>query len=682
MKSITQEEAIIRIQKLRKEIDKLNYEYFVLDQSNVSEAVRDALKKELKYLEEIYPELISPDSPTQRVGSVLSGRFKKILHLTQKKSLQDAFSEEEIRDWSERIQKIVPGETIEYVAELKIDGLNMTLHYEKGSLKRGITRGNGIEGEDVTHTIRTVESIPLKLNQTIDLEISGEVYLSKKSFEDMNTTLKDEERFANPRNAAAGTIRQLDPKIASERNLEAFFYEIGQNSLSASCKTQQEVLKTIQWLGLPVNKNFVHKKTIDEMIEWYKKWHEKRDELPYEIDGIVIKVNDLSQQKKMGFTAKFPRFALACKFPALQSTSVVLDIIVQVGRTGVLTPVAVLKPTLVAGSIISRATLHNQDEIDRLDVRIGDTVVIQKAGDVIPEVDQVLKEMRTGDERSFHVPDVCPICGGKVVRVEGEVAHRCSNKTCFAVTREKFIHFVSRSALNIIGFGEKIIDELMEKGFIQDVADIFTLEASDFFTLSHCKEKKTENLIKSIESSKNVTLARFLFGLGIRYAGEQTSEILARHFELKVGEKTSEKTLENIFEKAKDTTLEELISIDGVGEKVAHSVFEWIHDEKTRELFYKLSKVGVTLQFSKKGEVIHSAFTDKTFVLTGTLESMSREEAKKEIRKRGGKVVGQVTGQADYVICGKNPGSKMSKAKFLNIRVLDEKEFLNMIERS
>ncbi|MBI2463751.1 NAD-dependent DNA ligase LigA [Candidatus Peregrinibacteria bacterium] len=681
MKSITKEESLIRVQKLRKEIHKLNYEYFVLDQSNVSEAVRDALKKELKELEEAYPEFITPDSPTQRVGSALSGRFKKISHLTPKKSLQDAFSEKEIRDWSERIQKLAPDETIEYVCELKIDGLNMTLHYDYGRLVRGLTRGNGIEGENVTHTIRTVESIPLTLNQPVDLEISGEVYLSKKSFERMNETLKDEEHFANPRNAAAGTIRQLDPKIAAERNLQAFFYEIGKNNLTASCKTQEEVLETIQSLGLPVNKNFVHKKTIDEVIEWYKKWHEKRDELPYEIDGIVIKVNDLNQQKKMGFTAKFPRFALACKFPALQSTSVVEDIIVQVGRTGVLTPVAVLRPTLVAGSVISRATLHNQDEIERLDVRIGDTVIIQKAGDVIPEVDQVLKEMRVGDERMFRMPDMCPICGGKVVRIEGEAAHRCANKKCFAVEREKIIHFVSRPALNIIGFGEKIIDELMEKSFIQDVADIFTLKADDFLTLPHCKEKKTENLIAAIESSKNVTFAKLLFGLGIRYIGEQTSGILARYFESKeyLLKMPQEKTLENIFKKAEKTTLEELIAIDGVGEKVAQSVFEWIHDKKTKELIQKLSKVGVKIYFSKRTKVIHSAFTDKTFVLTGTLASMSREKAKEEIRKRGGKVISQVTKQTNFLICGTEPGSKFDHAKSLKIPILEEKDFLEML---
>lgn len=668
-KPMTKPEAKTRIEKLREQINKLNYDYFVLDTSTVSEAVRDALKKELKALEEKYPDLITPDSPTQRVGSVLSRKFQKVKHLTPKKSLQDAFSFEELREWAERIQKLVPHEKISYIAELKIDGLNITLHYEKGLLVRGLTRGNGVEGEDVTHSVRTIESIPLKLREPIDLEVSGEVYLPKKSFEKVNKEQqeKGEEPFANPRNAAAGTIRQLDPKVAASRDLAALLYEIGNHKFHL--KTQKETLEFFQEIGLPVNKNFIHKESIEEIIHSCETWKEKRDTLPYEIDGIVIKVNDFEQQRRMGCTAKFPRFAIAYKFPAEEATSKILDIVVQVGRTGAITPVAVLQPTPVAGSIVSRATLHNEDEISRLDVRIGDTVVIQKAGDVIPAVVSVLKNLRDGKEHQFFMPKQCPMCGSKVIKEEGEAIARCSNRECFAVEREKIIHFVSKHALNIEGLGEKVIDALLQHDLIRDSSDIFILTKEDFLTLPLVKTKKAENLMQAIHTSKSVPLPRFLFALGIRYIGEQTCYELAQFFHAR--------SISDWYEKVKSFSLEELENMEGVGKKMAESLYKWLHDKKNHTFLERLEKRGVKIMNEKTAQ---SKLQGKNFVLTGSLSKFTRDEAKNIIRSLGGNVAGSVSSQTDFLVCGEEPGSKLDHAKKLNIPLLNEEDFVKMVE--
>ncbi|MBI5755249.1 NAD-dependent DNA ligase LigA [Candidatus Peregrinibacteria bacterium] len=675
--TITHQEAKVRIEKLRLEIEKLNYDYFVLDTSTVSEAVRDALKKELISLENQFPELITPDSPTQRVGSALSGRLAKVPHTTAKKSLQDVFSADEFREWAERIQKFVPGEKISYLCELKIDGLNITLHYKNGRLEKALTRGDGVTGEDVTHTVKTVESIPLRLSEAIDIEVSGEIYLPKKSFEKVNEEQKrlGLEPFANPRNAAAGTIRQLDPKIVAERHLAGFFYEIGKNNLKNPIETQDQTLKTLQHLGLPVNNFFVQfggYDGVEKIVHHMESWHEKRKNLPYEIDGIVIKVNDCDQQKKMGFTAKFPRYAVAYKFPAEQGTSRVLDIQVQVGRTGALTPVAHLAPTRVAGSVISRATLHNQDEIERLDVRIGDTVIIQKAGDVIPDVVSVLKNLRTGGERRFQMPAVCPMCGGKVVRLEGESAHRCTNKNCFAVQRENLIHFVSRSALNIEGVGEKIMDQLLENGLVRDPADIFALSAQDLTGLPFFQEKKIQNLLNAIFKAKQIPLAKFLFALGIRYLGEQTSADLARFFEEETASAQTFYQISDFLNETKKLSLEELENLDGVGEKVAGSFFSWIHDPKTEILLKKLETAGVKIIAKPQSA---GKLEGKSFVLTGTLAGMTRESAKAAIESAGGRVGSSVTAHTDYLVAGENPGSKYKKAKALGVKILEESEF-------
>jgi DNA ligase (NAD+) len=672
---MTKKEAEQRIGKLKEKIKELNYQYFVLDKSEFSEAVRDSLKVELKRLEDEYPEFVTPDSPTQRVGSVLSSKFAKVKHLTPKKSLQDAFSAEEVRDWYERISKIVPGDKIQYVCELKIDGLNVTLHYVEGRLERAITRGDGEEGEDITHTVRTIESVPLTLNQPVTIELSGEVYISKADFQKIieEQKRKGDEVFANPRNAAAGSVRQLDPRVAAERNLSAFFYELGKNDLEHPPRTQHETLELFQDLGLMVNKEYRHFGNIDDVLNFLEHWHKKREELPFEIDGIVIKVDDKEQQKTLGFTAKAPRYAIAYKFPAAQSTTKILDIHVQVGRTGALTPVAVLQPVKVAGSTISRATLHNEDEIERKDVRIGDTVIIQKAGDVIPEVVEVLKDLRTGHEHKFVFPKKCPVCGSKVVRLEGESVHRCTNPECFAQDRERFIHFAASFVMD--GLGEKIIDQLLENQLVDDPADIFTLTKEDFLSLSLFKDKRAENVLSSIEKAKIVPLDRLIVALGIRYVGEETAIELAHYLE---AEKHLERlTIPEIIQIGTSFTPEKLREIEGFGEKVAQEVAQWFHQEKNQKFLEKLGKVGVEIKSEET--IVEQKLKGKSFVVTGTLSGMSRDAAKEKIRQLGGKVQGSVGPKTDFLICGENPGSKFDKAKKLGVKIVEEEEFLKMI---
>jgi len=674
---MTKKEAKERIDKLKEKIKELNYQYFVLDKSEVSEAVRDSLKAELKKLEEENPEFITPDSPTQRVGSVLSERFGKVRHLTPKKSLTDAFSEEEVREWFERISKLVPPEKIHFVCELKIDGLNITLLYKDGKFERALTRGDGEEGEDVTHTIRTIESIPLELNKPVDLEVSGEVYIAKADFQKINDEQlrRGDEVFANPRNAAAGSVRQLDPSVTASRNLSAFFYELGKNNMEHPPRTQHEVLELFTELGLMVNKEYRHLGNIDDVLDFLKVWHEKRESLPYEIDGIVIKVDDKTQQKMMGFTAKAPRHSIAYKFPAAQSTTKILDIHVQVGRTGALTPVAVLQPVRVAGSTISRATLHNQDEMERKDIRIGDTVIIQKAGDVIPEVVEVLKDLRTGHEKKFNFPKHCPVCGAKVVRKEGESAHRCTNPDCFAQDRERFIHFVM--AFNIDGLGEKVVDQLLENQVVDDPADIFTLTKDDFLGLSLFKDKRAENVLAAIEKSKTVTLERLLLALGIRYVGEETAIELAHHIESE--RRHAHFTIPELVQIGTSFTPEKLKEIEGFGDIVAEETANWFHQEKNMAFLGKLDRVGVKIIAEYRGE---QKLQGKSFVVTGTLETMSRDEAKERIRQLGGKVQGAVSSKTNYVLCGEDPGSKYDKAKKLGVAIIDEKQFLEMVKET
>lgn len=668
-------EAEDRILKLREKIKELNYQYFVLDKSEVSEAVRDSLKEELKSLEAKFPELITPDSPTQRVGSVLSGKFEKVKHLTPKKSLQDAFSEEDVRQWAERITKLVADEPIQFVCELKIDGLNITVLYKKGKFARAVTRGDGIRGEDVTHTVRTIESVPLELKDEIDLEVSGEVYISKADFQKINEDQKRGglEEFANPRNAAAGTVRQLDPQVAASRNLSAFFYELGKNNLEHPPKTQMEVLEKFKELGLAVNREYQQFGNIDDVVNYLQSWHDKRRDLPFEVDGIVIKVNRKSQQKTMGFTAKAPRFAIAYKFPAEQATTKVLDIHVQVGRTGILTPVAILSPVRVAGSTISRATLHNEDEMKRKDIRIGDTVVIQKAGDVIPEVVSVLTDLRNGHEVRFEFPKKCPACDSRAVRQEGESAHRCVNPDCPAQDKERYIHFVE--AFNIDGLGVKIVEQLIEYQLVEDPADIFTLTKEDFLQLPLFKDKRADNVVNAVLAATRVLPERLLFGLGIRHVGAETAVLLAHYV---LGEtKHHPLTFAELIQIGSAMTVEKLTEIEGFGEKVAQSVAEWFHSEKNRQFLEKLEAVGV--EFIDEEGAGSQKLAGLTFVLTGTMENLGRDEAKKMIRIHGGKVSGSVSAKTDYVVAGDAPGSKYDKAEKLGVKIIGEKEFLEMV---
>ncbi|MFC1647790.1 NAD-dependent DNA ligase LigA [Patescibacteria group bacterium] len=699
-----------RIEKLREEIKKRNYEYFVLDKSNVSEAVRDSLKKELIELENHYPDLVDPDSPTQRVGSALSGKFAKVKHLTAKMSLQDAFSAEDVREWAERITKLVPGEKISFVCELKIDGLNITIHYKKGKYARALTRGNGVEGEDVTHTIKTIESIPLELNEPVDIEASGEVYLPKKSFEKINKEqeAKGEEPFANPRNAAAGTIRQLDPQVAANRNLDGLFYEIGQYSNKGDIKTQENILEEFVKLGLKANPEWKKCKTIDEVIKFCESWHDKRDKMPYEVDGIVIKVNSRDQHKKMGSTAKFPRFMIAYKFPAEQATSVVEDIQIQVGRTGALTPVAHLKPTLVAGSTISRATLHNEDEIAKKDVRIGDTVIIQKAGDVIPEVVEVMVNMRDGKEKKFKFPKECPVCDGGVERKEGEAAYRCINPKCSAKERQNFYHFVSKGAFNFDGLGVRVVDQLLDYNLVKDPADIFSLKVADLMNLPLFKEKRAVNVYEAVQEKKHTALEKFLFALGVRYMGEKSShdlgKFIVKHLvrkgpapKVKAPKKATvqaslfgeeEKavdvkdqiilTPEDLIATLESVSLEDLVNVEGIGDKVAGEVHEWFKKASSKRLLQKFHKAGLTLFMNKIKE--KKGVTGKSFVLTGTLGTITRSQAKQMILEAGGHVQSSVSSKTDYLVVGESPGSKLKKAQELGVEVMEEKEFVKMIK--
>lgn len=670
-------EALIRINKLRQKINDLNYKYFVLDETEVEESVRDALKKELIELENAYPEFVTPDSPTQRVGSALSGRFRKIKHKTPKKSLADVFSFEEITEWQTRISKLV-SDPIEFVTELKIDGLNITLQYEKGELITAVTRGNGVEGEDVTHTVKTIESIPLKLREQVDIEVSGEVFMPKESFQKLNELQHKNglPLFANPRNAAAGSVRQLDPSVSAARNLEMFFYSIDKNSLG-EISSQEETLQTFQNLGLKICSHYKKCKNIGEVIDFCEYWQKHRDDLPFEIDGVVIKVNSFDQQKKMGYTAKAPRYAVAYKFPAIQTTSRILDIILQVGRTGAITPVAIMTPTLVAGSTVSRATLHNEDEIRKKDIRIGDTVIIQKAGDIIPEVVEVLKDLRTGAEIKFEFPKKCPVCESPIEKAEGEAAYRCTNKNCYAIEREQMIHFVSKKGFDIEGFGEKVVIQLLDEGLIQEPPDIFYLQEGDLLTLDLFKEKRAKNLLSAIEKSKNIPLDRFLFSLGIRYLGEQGSYDFAKYLINHFQGDNKNFCITDLLELMNQITLEDIMQIDGVGEKSGQSIYSYFHEQKTTILLEKLQQAGVKLQ--AENLIQTGSLSGKSFVLTGTLSTMTRDQAKQLIKSKGGKVHSSITKDTDYLIAGTSAGSKLKKAQELGVEVMDEVTFTTIL---
>ncbi len=677
-----------RIEKLKQKISELNYQYFILDKSEVSEAVRDSLKLELKQLEERFPEYITSDSPTQRVGAPLSGKFAKIAHITPKKSLSDVFSFEEIQDWEEKIVKLLPVDVHpHYLCELKIDGLNITLRYEKGLLIKALTRGDGVMGEDVTHAIKTIESIPLRLPSEIDLEVSGEVYISRADFKRVNDeqVARGEEPFENPRNTAAGTVRQLDPSVTAARKLSMYFYQIDQTNMEAAPRRQQDVLERLMDLGLPVCTKFRYCEKLSDVQKFLQEAEEMRDGLAYDIDGVVIKVNEKSQQQILGFTAKTPRYAVAYKFPAEQSTTRVLDIHVQVGRTGALTPVAVLSPVRVAGSTISRATLHNEDEMKRKDVRIGDTVIIQKAGDVIPEIVQVLKDLRNGSEKEFLFPTHCPVCDSKVERKEGESAVRCTNPDCFAQDRERFIHFAT--VMNIDGLGEKVIDMLLEAQLIDELPDIFGLTRNDLLLLPLFKDRRTDKLIEAVNSVKVVSLERFLFALGIRQIGEETAIALAEFLKdeqmSKIHDSEEHKgilTITDLLLLTQELNREKLETVEGFGAKVSQEILEWFKAEKNQNLLKKLEEAGV--HFTEEDKPFSLKFKGMSFVVTGTLHNLSRDQAKERIRQNGGKVANAVTSKTTYLVQGESEkaSTKEKSAQKLGVKIVNEEQFLKMIE--
>ncbi len=662
-----------RLKKLKETIEKYRFSYHVLDKDEVSPEALDSLKDELSKIEGEYPELITLDSPSQRVAGAPLPEFKKVPHKVAQWSFNDAFTEEDIVNFDERIKRMLRQELGEdekinptYSAELKIDGLKIVLDYVDGLLQNAATRGDGKVGEDVTMNVRTIESVPLRLTQNIDVIVEGEVWMGKKGLANLNKerARAGEDVFANPRNVAAGSIRQLDPAVASKRPLQMFVYDIAQSSIKIP-ETQIEELKLLQSLGFKVNRHFKHCKNISETISFWKEWQKKAPKEDYLIDGVVVKVNEKKYQDALGFTGKAPRFAIAFKFPAEQVTTVVEDIKLQIGRTGVLTPVAVLRPVSVAGSTVSRATLHNEDEIKRLDVRVGDTVVLQKAGDVIPDIVRVLLEMRTGREKKYVFPKNVPECGGdgSIERIPGQVAYRCVFKNSVAQHKRKLYHFVSKKAFNIDGLGPKVIDVLLDKNIISSFDDIFAVKKGDLIDLPRFAEKSVDNLISAVEKARRVTLPRLIISLSIPQVGEETAHDLAKYF----------RTIDAI----KKASFEELSALYGVGPIVARSLCDWFDDGGNKEILaHLLSHIEIVAEKypSKK-----SSFAGKTFVLTGSLSKMSRDEAKEKIRLLGGEVSSAVSSKTDFVVAGESAGSKLDNAIKLGVRVITEDEFVKMI---
>ena len=676
---MTKEEAKERIEKLKETINKARYLYHVLDQSIMSDAALDSLKHELYELEQQYPELITPDSPTQRIGGKPLDKFKKVHHIVPQWSFNDIFLEKELRDFDTRMKKELGVKEVDYTCELKIDGLHIILTYEKGLFVLGATRGDGKIGEDVTQNLKTIESVPLRLQETIDCVVEGEVYMKKSVFEKLNKERKKkgEEPFANPRNAAAGGIRQLDPKITAERHLDCFVYDYSWPEKDIP-KTQFDELNRLIELGFKVNKSFKLCKNVDEIIEFWKEWQKKRESEDYWIDGIVVKVNKREYQKKLGYTGKAPRWAIAFKWPGEQATTILEDVVFQVGRTGKITPVAVLKPVNVRGTTVTRATLHNADEIKRLGVKIKDTVIVEKAGDVIPHIVKALPSLRPKDAKEIKFPEKCPVCGSKVIRKKGEVAHYCSNKNCGAKQKNHLYYFVSKKAFDIQGLGPKIIDQLMDAGLVSQPSDLFFLEEGDLEPLERFGEKSASNLVSTIQKSKEITLSRLLTALSIKYVGEETAQLLTEKI-LNAEQDQSIKTISDLIKKFQSLSKEDLEKIEGIGPKVAESIVAWFSNEKNIEFLKNLEKVGIKIQ-NPKSKIQNPKIEGKSFVFTGELESMSRDKAKEKVRELGGKTPSSISKKTDFLVVGKNPGSKYEKAKEWGVKVIDEKEFLKIIQ--
>jgi len=657
-----------RIEALREKIRHHEHLYYVLDKPSISDAEFDLLMNELKQFETEDPSLITFDSPTQRVGGKPREGFVKVPHSSPMLSLDNTYNQEDLRDWERRVHELSGRKDIEYVCELKLDGMSLALRYEDGHLVHGITRGDGTTGEDVTLNVRTVRSVPLSIPKEKlkkagippNFEVRGELLMPLAAFKRMNEEREKQglSVFANPRNATAGTVRQLEPSITAQRRLDYFGYMLLQNGRTYFDR-HWETLNALEAAGFKVNMRRALAKNFEAVHAFISEWEGKRESLPYEIDGIVVKVDRVSLQDELGFTGKAPRWAIAYKYAARAGVTQVEDILVQVGRTGKLTPVAALKPVPIGGTTVSRATLHNMDEIERLGVKIGDWVEVERGGDVIPKVTRVVedKEHPRG-HKMFHMPEKCPVCGGKVVRTEGEADHRCVNANCPAKLRETILHFASRHVMNIEGMGDALVNQLTDRGMVKNVADIYQLTKDDLLNLERMGEKSAQNVLGEIEASKKLPLERVIFGLGIRFVGERTAQFLAEHF--------------GSMDALMKSSEEELLEVEEVGPRIAASILEFFREPKNRELIEQLRRAG--LSFTGKKKERGTRLVGKTFVLTGTLTHMTRDQAKKLIEDAGGRVAGSVSKKTDYVVAGSDAGSKLDKAKELGVAVIDEDE--------
>jgi DNA ligase (NAD+) len=660
-----------KVKDLHNLLNQYNYEYYVLDQPSVPDAEYDRLMRDLIELEEQFPELKTEDSPTQRVGGEILDMFEKVEHQSQMLSLGNAFNEQDLRDFDRRVRQGA-GEEVSYVCELKIDGLAVSLRYENGLFILGATRGDGTIGENITANLKTIRSIPLRLKESVTMEVRGEAFMPRRSFEKLNKAKEEngEEPFANPRNAAAGSLRQLDPRLAAKRNLDIYVYGIA-NVGDTGVVSHSEGLDYLDSLGFKTNKERKKCESIEEVIEYVQGWTDKRPNLSYDIDGIVIKVDSLEAQEQLGATAKSPRWAIAYKFPAEEVVTTLRDIELSVGRTGVVTPTALLEPVRVAGTTVQRASLHNEDLIREKDIKIGDQVVVKKAGDIIPEVVNVLADRRTGEEQDFNMPTHCPECESELVRLDGEVALRCINPKCPAQIREGLIHFVSRNAMNIDGLGEKVISQLFAENLIKDVADIYKLTYEQLIKLERMGEKSVNNLLQAIQNSKGNSLEKLLFGLGIRHVGAKAAKTLAQEF--------------SNMEALEKASRDDLTAINEIGEKMADSIVSFFEQEEAHELIAELKAAGVNMAYNGpkpvSAESSDSFFAGKTVVLTGKLEIMSRNEAKDKIEALGGKVSGSVSKKTDVVIAGEDAGSKLTKAQELGVEVWNEERLVEELNK-
>jgi len=666
-------DIVNKVNALRKALHRHNYLYYVLDNPEVSDAEYDRMMLELTALEEAWPKLYDPDSPTSRVGAPPLSEFETIAHSIPMLSLGNAFADSDIIDFDHRVRKILKtDDEILYTVEPKLDGLAVELVYEKGKLIVASTRGDGINGEVITANVRTIRSVPLLLQDTgkrnipLRLEVRGEVFIGHEGFRSLNEEQLSQKLppFANPRNAAAGSLRQLDSSITAKRPLEIFFYGAGEFT-DLKLKSHWETLQALQDLGLRINPHITPKVTIEKAVDCYKALEDKRHLLPYDIDGMVIKVDNLSLQTKLATTSRSPRWAIAYKFKAMQETTRVLNIDVQVGRTGVLTPVAHLQPVNVGGAMVRRATLHNEDEIERKDIRIGDTVLVQRAGDVIPEVVKVIESKRTGVEIIFHMPLNCPVCGSIVIRAKGETATRCINATCLAQLKERIKHFSSKKAFDIDGLGDKLIEQLVDKGMLPSYADIFHLDAVKIESLERMGARSAEKLVLAIEKSKKIKFSRFLYALGIRHVGEHVAKILAEEF----------KSLDNLL----DATTEQIEAVEGMGFVIAESVVNFFKQNTNRKVINRILESNVCILFQTHEK--ERALENKVFVLTGTLEDLTRDQAKEMIEAAGGKVSGSVSRNTDYLVAGSSAGSKLKMAKDLGVEIIDKAAFLKILSR-